>query len=228
MHVRFLLSYGTILRNFPRFFFFIEPLFCGSQTSRQNSRQITLRKIKKKNSPTSFCRSAGRRHGCLPDWMAFASCKSRQVPSRGCMHSTVVVGSVACLVAAAPICITFLCRSIRAGMVGTLLALVAMVHGLPVRFCNVKDSHGESHPGNEGACASDDKSPLPWKVSFAVESASLLKVASRRRTKTSQMWRSQAAAAPSGQSFMPSTTLDLEHAATCRVCRTSLGDLSPG
>ena len=43
---------------------FFEPLFCGSekvpQNSRQNPRQIFLRKIKQ-ISRTSFCRSAGRR-----------------------------------------------------------------------------------------------------------------------------------------------------------------------
>ena len=83
------LKIGTCLRwhvcrvNFARKIFFLshefsyekcpeispesfEPLFCGSekipQNSRQNSHQISqisLRKIKK-NSPTSFCRSAGR------------------------------------------------------------------------------------------------------------------------------------------------------------------------
>ena len=49
-----------------------EPLFCGSEKIPQNSRQIShqisqisLRKIKK-NSPTSFCRSAGRKIADVP------------------------------------------------------------------------------------------------------------------------------------------------------------------
>ena len=37
-----------------------EPLLCGSEKIPQNSRQISLPKIKKK-TPTSFCRSAGRK-----------------------------------------------------------------------------------------------------------------------------------------------------------------------
>ena len=49
-----------------------EPLFSGSekipQNSRQTSRQISLPKIKK-NSPTSFCRSAGRTHRIVVMWV---------------------------------------------------------------------------------------------------------------------------------------------------------------
>ena len=57
-------SYEKCSEIFPEIF---EPLFCGSEKSPENSLQIShsifhisLRKIKKK-SPTSFCRSAGRK-----------------------------------------------------------------------------------------------------------------------------------------------------------------------
>ena len=56
-------SYEKCSEIFPEIF---EPLFCGSEKIRENSLQIShsiiqisLRKIQK-NSPTSFCRSAGR------------------------------------------------------------------------------------------------------------------------------------------------------------------------
>ena len=56
-------SYEKCPDIFPEIF---EPSFCGSekilQNSRQISHQISLRKIIK-NSPTSFCRSAGRTSG---------------------------------------------------------------------------------------------------------------------------------------------------------------------